>query len=302
MNNRSQLGARLAVALSIAFAVPCAQAGVIVTTSGNQAFAAISLNDGTTTYAADVTITFDTPVNLSASELNLTAQLVNPTDFSITGRLPGCLLLLTQCVVVDPAFPMLITVEPQTVPWLFASGFEGNAPPSGNLGFLNAYDFEVHTADLTYVDGSAYRLFKAPLSGNFDDISTSITSGSVRARGSGGTFSQFMVLKDTRNTLLVEQLVKEPTLQVRILSAAISNLLRTDLLNLLAAVQAAVGLADYATAIANLDQLILELQAHAGIDVANAWSSDHLLTNDAGEMLSLAQTLRFTLVRLQNNQ
>jgi hypothetical protein len=302
MDERSQLRTKLAVALLLVSAMPCAMAGVVVTTSGNQAFATISLSDGSTTYDADVTITFDSPANLTAAELNLTAQLVSPSDFAITSRLPGCLLLSPDCVTVDPAFPMLITVEPLNLPWLFHSGFESGESPNGNLSFLNTYDFEVHTADLTYVDGTPYRLFKAPIGGSFDDISTAITSGSVRARGSGGTFSQFMVVSDLRNTLLVEQLVKEPELQTRILLATISNLLRTNLLNLLSNVQSAVGAGDYVTAIADLDQLIAETQANAGIGIANEWSSDRTLANDAGQILSLAQTLRFTLVRLQNGQ
>jgi hypothetical protein len=38
----------------------------------------------------------------------------------------------------------------------------------------------------------------------------------------------------------------------------------------------------------------------SGVDIADVWNSNHLVTSDAGDMLSLAQTLRFTLVRLQN--
>src|SRR5258706_2640644 len=99
MDRRSQIGLRLAVAVLLAFGASAqAVAGVVVTTSGNQAFANISLTDGINTYDADVTITFDTPANLTADELNLTATIVNPTDATLTSRLPGCLLSLTPCV------------------------------------------------------------------------------------------------------------------------------------------------------------------------------------------------------------
>jgi hypothetical protein len=300
MDNRS-LCTKLAVVLLLAGATPCAQAGVVVSTSGNQAFANISLTDGVNTYAADVTITFDAPANLTADELNLTAAIVDPTDATLTSRLPGCLISLLPCVTVDLAFPVLITVEPLDVPWLFHTGLETGETIYGNLSFHNTYTFEVHTADLTYVDGTPYRLFKAPLNGSFDDISAEILNGSVRARGSGGTFSQFLVVADVRDTATVE-LLKELNLELRIINATLINSLRTDLLGLVDALQTAVLGSDFVTAIADLDQLVSEIQANAGTNIANTWRSDHTLTNDAGEMLSLAQTLRFTLVRLQNGQ
>jgi hypothetical protein len=65
-------------------------------------------------------------------------------------------------------------------------------------------------------------------------------------------------------------------------------------------VQSAVGLSDYATAIGDLDQLITTIQLHAGADIANVWISDLSRVNDAGDLLALAGTLRFTLLRLQN--
>ena len=282
-----------------------ASAAQVVTISGNQAVATISLTNGAGTFDAVVTITFDTPANLTATELNLTATLVDPNDIALLARLPTC---GPPCVTVDPAFPMLITVEPLSLPWVFHSGFETGETTPGNLGFLNTYEFEIYTTDLDCTapgvgftcPSTPYRLFKAPLTGNFDDITDDVLKGSVRARGRGGAMSQFLIVKDTRASLNVEQ-GKAFNLEARIRSASLSDSLRTQLLGQLAQVQVAVLLTmDYAQAIIYLDQLKTVIQAHAGIDVANVWSSDHTLVNDAGEMLSLAQTLRFTLVRLQN--
>lgn len=300
MHKRAQVGLMLAAAL---IGAPSARAGVSVIISGSQALATISVADpdGIHVYDADIIITFDTPANLTADELNLSADFVNPADALLTSRLPGCLTPLTPCVTVDPAFPVLITVEPLNVPWLFHAGFETGETIYGNLSFHNAYTFEVHTADLTYVNGTPYRLFKAPLNGSFDDISTEILNGSVRARGSGGTFSQFLVVSDVRDTATVE-LSKVLSLELRLINATLSNALRSDLLGLVNALQAAVLSNDLVTAIADLDQLIAEIQANSGTNITNVWSSDHTLVNDAGELLSLAQTLRFTLVRLQNGQ
>lgn len=297
---------RMSLVLGAILLVRPALAGVTVSTSGNQAFANISLSDGSNTYVADVTITFDGVVNLSAAELNLSAQLVSPTDPAIVARMPACLPALA-CVSVDPAFPVLITVEPLTVPWLFASGFEdASATSPGNLGFLNTYDVLVETSDLPCTannvgdpcQSTPYRLFKSPLNGNFEDISTSVDKGSVRARGSGGTFSQFMVVSDERLSALVASSVKSPALRARIQTATLTTAVRGDLLTLLDGVDAALALSDYTTALTDLNAMIVEIQAHAGVDVANAWSSDHTLVNDAGELLSLANTLAYSIGRL----
>jgi hypothetical protein len=200
----------------------------------------------------------------------------------------------------------MVTVGPLDVPWLFHTGLESDEGSTGNLAFLNTYTFELRTANLdcTGSIGSTclttpYRLFKAPVSGAFKDITDDVLKGSVRARGRGGSFSQFLIVADTRASTTVEQ-GKATDLQARIQAAAIPSMLQTNLLGQLASVQSAVVLSDYTTAIGDLDQLIALIQAHGGIDIANVWISDQSRVNDAGDLLALAYTLRFTLLRLQN--
>jgi len=275
-------------------AISTAGAAVTVDIVGNTAFATINLDDGAGgSVDAQVTIVFDSPLNLTAQSLNLTAQLVAPNDPAITSRLP-------LGNAIDPAFPMLITVEPVDLGWIFTTNFEEGEDGTGPLAFLNTYYMEVHTAELVYQTNSRYRLLKAPVGGAFADVTEEIVSGSVRARGRGGAFSQFVVAK--RNGLLVNTLdlpIKLLALDTRILAAALDDTLRVDLLGLLADVQTAVGILNFTAAIASLDQLIAEIQAHAGVDIANVWRAQHDVVNDAGELESLATTLRFTLVRLQ---
>jgi hypothetical protein len=285
MNARQKFGSMLISALFLT-GVQTARAGVVVSASGDTAIANISLTSGGHTYTADITITFTGAQNLNPTELNLSAQLVDATDPGLLARLPPCLVPSSGCVTIDPSFPMLVTVEPLSL-------------ATGNLTFLNDYSIEVHTANLSYVPYSHYRLDKAPVTGAFSDITTSVESGSVRSNGRGGTFSQFLVVSDTRSSLTVEQ-QKNAKLLARILSSTLNNALHNQLLGLLASVTTAVNLGDYTLAIANVDQLINTVQANAGTNIANEWSSNHLLLNDAGDMLSLAQTLRFTLVRLQS--
>jgi len=282
---RSNLRVRLAALLFASIAAPMAQAGVVVAASGNTAVADISLSAAGRIYAAQVTINFDSAQNLDPTELNLSAQIVDPLDPGLLSRLPACLVPALGCVAIDPNFPVLISVEPLNL-------------GAGNLSFRNSYTFEVHTANLAYVPYSQYRVVKAPVNGMFSDTTDSVQSGSVRARGRGGSFSQFLVVSDARSSLIVET-QKNLALQTRILVSALTRAVHDDLLGLLGNVTSAVLMHNYTLAIANLDSIVSEIQAHAGVDIANVWNSNHLVANDAGDMLGLAQTLRFTLLQLQ---
>ncbi len=301
---RRLVGAALG-GLLLAIAGP-APAQVTVSVVGNQAFAQISLPNGLDTVGADVAITFDSPVNLSPAELNLSAQVVDPNDATLIARLPAC---SPACVLIDPAFPLLITIEPLDVPWLFHSGFDDPADDGGLLGFLNTYEIEIHAHNIDCVapdvgqtcPTTAYRLFKAPLGSTspFADYTDDVVKGSVRARGRDGAFSQFLIVADTRPSSTVEP-DKALALEARIVAANIGATLQNDLLGKLAQVQVdALDNADYAAAITELDALIAEVEANAGTAIANRWSADHSVVNDAGEIEGLAQTLRYTLGRLQ---
>jgi hypothetical protein len=279
-----------------------ASAQVVVTVDGDTAYATISLTDGDgNTYDADVTIVFDTPQNLTPQALNLTAELIDPGVINPRLQSDGmgnsnCVLLNSSCPTVDPAFPVMITVEPLDLPWLFASGFDGGESGSGVFSFLNTYQFDVHTHDLTYVDGSPYRLYKAPVDGDFHDVTNDVLPGSVRVRGRGGAFSQFVVASDPRPALTVS-LQKIVELNTRILTAALSDGLRLDLLALLAKVDTLI-LVDVTGALAALDDLIGLIDANAGTNIANLWTAHRDVVNDAGEMDELAETLRFSMTRI----
>jgi hypothetical protein len=273
-------------------AASAASAGVVVDiTDSNTAVAAIALTDANNqTYNATVTITFDQAINLSADSLNLTAELIDPNNFS---GLPAG-------VSIDPTFPVLISVEPPVT--LFVNGYEANQTGDGNLAFFNTYYFEVHTTDLECSSASSqYRLFKAPHgSAAFADVSDDILHGSVRARGRGGAFSQFVVAKDARLPLTIA-VGKLTNLTTRLLTSAVNGALLTTLTNLLTAIGIDLLTLNIGGAIADLDVFIVDVAGAAGTDIANEWKSDRSLNNDAGELISLAQTLRFTLTLLQGN-
>jgi hypothetical protein len=284
-----------ALALSLLLPWSAALAQVVVTVNGNVAHADISLVSGAQTYDGEVTITFDTPTDLTPQSLNLTATVVNPTDPAIVNRLPAG-------TGVDPAFPILITVEPTAFEHIFASSMELNETGGGNLRFVNAYDFEIHTHELVFAPGTPYRVFKAPLAGAFFDITADVTNGSVRGRGRSGGFSQFLMVKDTRpETVLglpVIALGKLVDLELRLVAAILGNVLRLELAGLLTNVQLALLSLNYAAAIVQIDLFILRVDQEAGTGIQNVWRSQRDLVNDAGDLDGLARSLRYSLVRL----
>jgi hypothetical protein len=170
------------------------------------------------------------------------------------------------------------------------------------LLFRNSYQFEVHTHELVYTPNSPYRLMKAPVSGTFADITEDVRSGSTRARGRGGAFSQFIVLKDNRPHLAIA-LAKVVALDVRLLSAVLGDTLRLELVTLLVQVQTAllVPVIGCLSAVAPLDDFIDKVGANSGLGIANLWRAERDLVNDAGELQSLAYTLRFSLLACSAN-
>lgn len=281
---------------------PRARAQVDVSISGDSAHATILLTDGQgTSHEAEVTIDFDSPMNLGVASLNLGAALFDPADTAFAARLPAG-------IVVDPAFPVIVTVEPPVYDWIFASDFGASEDGSGALSFLNTYEFEIHTHDLVYEPYSNYRLLKAPVGGSFVDVTDDVLQGSTRARGRGGAFSQFIIGRNTvaagLPALLGVILPKATALTTRLVTAVLDDVLRVQLAALLTdIVQIVVGgvldpVLACTNAIVPLDDFIADVEQGASDgDIANLWRAQHDVANDAGELLSLAQTLRFSLLR-----
>lgn len=303
MKARVLSSAMLLLAAAMAFAgMPRAQAQVVVSISGDSAHATILLTDSHgASHQAEVAIDFDAPLNLSPASLNLSAALFDPNDVAFAARLPAG-------IVVDPAFPIIVTVEPPAYDWIFASDFTANEDGSGALSFLNTYELEIHTHDLVYEPYSQYRLLKAPLGGAFADVTADVLQGSTRARGRGGAFSQFIVGRNTvaagLPTLLSVILPKTTALSTRLLTAVIGNVLNLQLTALLTNVVTILvqGVLNPVLACANallpLDEFIGDVeQGAADGDIENLWRAQHDVVNDAGDLLSLAHTLRFSLLR-----
>lgn len=232
--------------------------------------------------SADLTIAFEDAVNLSAEALGLSAELVNPLDVGIAGRLPSGL------VSVPPAFAVLLKVEP-----VAASGFS----------FDGVATVDLYTSDLTYVAGSPLRLFKSHAGGPFVDVTEMIAGGSYRTRGGGGNFSDFLIVADTRP---LQQTIDGKFDAVSSLLSRHSTSLgfarRTTLGNALTAARNAWLTGDYAGAIESIDGFedLVRNDADAGA-IPNRWSAAGGATNIAGELRAAARTLRFSLTLADNN-
>ncbi len=75
-----------------------------------------------------------------------------------------------------------------------------------------------------------------------------------------------------------------------------------NLTNTLLAIVTDIATLQIGAAIASLDNdFIAPVTAAAGIDIPNEWIAGGSLSNDAGDLISLAQTLRFTLTLLQGD-
>ncbi len=247
-------------------------------------------------YSATVTITFDAATNLSADSLGLTADIVDPATF--TGLPVG--------VTLDPNFPVVVSVEPQTA--IFRNSLEDNQSGDGNLSFLNSYELEIHSDEhlLCSSTASNFRLYKAPHGVDaFADITDNIYHGSVRARGRGGAFSRFVIVHDTQSIglpviplldLTGVLLTKITNLVSAILAAGIIDVtLLDDLLASVTQIATDLLLLNVTAAIDDLGDLVNSVVLNAGTNIPNYWSAASPTTDGAGQIISASETLNFTL-------
>jgi hypothetical protein len=242
---------------------------VDITVAGNTASVEVQLADVT---LAELNLAFDDASALTPSSLGVTAQLVSLTDPLLRLRLPN-LGLQTPL----SALPLLLTVEP---------------PDADGLNFRNTVRAEIHTHLLPYVAGSRLRIFKAPLGGQFKDITDEVAPGSVRTRGTTGGFSQFLILVDLRSTSSV---IAAKIAQLRALTATLPLATRAPLDAAIDDAEDAVADARWADAIAAVDSLRAQVSAAAGTTIPNLWSTSNRNGNTAGNLLGDASSLKFSI-------
>ena len=265
----------LALGLMLLSTVATAQSlPVSVNTSGNTANVVIGLPGQT---LAEVSLAFEDVSGLNASSIGVSAERISISDPALLARLPDLNLLQPSALL-----PVLITIEP---------------PSQGGLSFRDTGRIEVHTHALAYTVGSSFRLLKAPLGGAFRDITDEIAQGSVRARGTYGGFSQFLIVTDLRATDDVID-VKIDALRARIASLPIGE--RPVFTALLDEVESSVADGDFSAALAAIDAFRSRADSRGGQQLANEWRATRDADNQAGELVAGAATLRFSVAYLRD--
>ncbi|GAA4353152.1 DUF6689 family protein [Kangiella taiwanensis] len=266
---------RLSVTIAACFLCATVQGSPVELTvnGGNKIEAVIELAGG---IEADFTITFEDAIGLNENSIGLTAEVIDITDLSILNRLPS-----TIDTNLLSAFPMLITVEP---------------PSTQGLAFEGLVTVDIHTHNLEYTAGTPLRLFKAPLGGQFRDITMTMGSGSYRARGTTGKFSQFLILADLRlPTTVVNTKMSNLSSTLSNFSSQMSSATYTSLNAKLTEVQQLITQQNYVHASNKLNEFKQLVEAARGIDIPDVWRSSRDIDNVAGELMALANTLRFSL-------
>jgi len=224
----------------------------------------------------DLTIKFENAVGLTAQNFTVNAQLIDVNDLSILNRLPDSLL-----TGIPTAFPVLISVEPD---------------PTKGFSFSGAYEIELYTKSLHYTAGSPLRMFHAHGNGDFEDITTMTGSGSYRVRTNGGQFSDFIIVADLRdiNTVIatkVTRLINYVNAVSNTLTLAASQPLNDAISN----IQTAISNGYYQQALQATNALIQLMHADDGSLYPDVWRSTGDLENIRGRILSMANTLRYSL-------
>jgi hypothetical protein len=282
----------LAVAGCLLLQTSLAIAGGVVVTiqNGRKAKADITLpNPGGGNYTAELEIEFEegNVDNLTVECIGITADVLDAGEIAdIQNRMPRQSQPQTQ--LIDPAFPVRITVEP---------------PAACGLAFNNQYDVSLDTPDLVFTSPSQYRLMKAPLGGMFNYVNSAVTSGSVRSRGSSGGFSEFVIIKDTAQTANYQTdcVTEYQTLRTRLDNSAISVSARRTLETDLDLSEAAYDAGNYSAAIALLSNFNGHCVDFGGEALPNRWRSTRDLDNIEGDLVGHAGTLTFLMGRLNGS-
>ncbi len=242
--------------------------GISVSITGTSVSISISLLG----LGADVTLGFEEVTGLSLANLGISARLANIFDPGLWNRLPQGTL---------PVLPLIVRIEP---------------PASGGLTFTGVAGIEIHTHNLIYLPQTPLRFFAAPLGGPFTDITQAMGSGSYRARGTRGGFSEFMILVDLRsvNTVIDSKLDRLDYL-LEHYEGSISGPVYDDLAARAAAIRDDFESGATADAIEGVEDFLAEVEAHSGTDIPNVWRAARDVTNVAGYLRETGETLLFSL-------
>lgn len=288
MNSRKRWQAIpiFAVAVLLLHAAAASAGSVVVTIiDGDKAHADITLpNPGGGNYTAEFELEFEPTnlQNLTVPCIGISADVLDASEIAdIQSRLPH-----PGQQIIDPAFPVRVTVEP---------------PSACGLAFQDQYDVTLDTGDLVYAPFSPYRLVKAQIGQAFHYVTGTVTAGSVRARGRAGGFSEFVIVKDNSPQYSTDCENEYNDLAAQLAAATLSPSARRTLEVDLAVSRAAYEAGDFAHAIALLANFDAHCAEFGGASLPNRWRSTRDLDDVEGDLLGGSDSLRFMMGRLNGS-
>jgi hypothetical protein len=253
-----------------------AQAIIPLTISGREATGVIDLPGGV---GAELSITFEEVVGLNPSALEVSADLISPLDLpALLARLGGGGL-----IVPPTAFPVLLRIEPSA---------------TSALSFSGTVAVSLHTHNLNLVPNTPLALHSASGGGSFRDITVSEGIGSYRAGGTGGGFSEFIIVVDLRpiNTVINGKFAAAQSLLSTHAEVIAPNVLG-DLEGKLDQARTFFLLGQTQAAIGQVNAFSMLVRAHSGEDIPDVWRANDPRVNVAGYLRAAADTLKFSLNR-----
>jgi hypothetical protein len=229
----------------------------------------------TTLIEVDLVVEFEKSVGLIADNINISATLSDVNASTITNRLSS------TGIKVIPTFPVIISISPKA-----DTGF----------AFEGLASVEIYTKSVDYNAAMPARIFRSHANSDFEDITSMISAGSIRARGNTGSFSDFMILLDERNNVdVVDDTFSQLNELVSQYNNHISATLAITIQAGIRALQQALSMGDYTAALKLVEELIVVTENASGEQLSNVWRSSNDLVNMQGELLTRLRTLKYSL-------
>lgn len=222
-------------------------------------------------------VSFAQALGLNAANVDVSVRAVSANDYSVLNRLPDSY----QTALVD-GFPVMVSIQPRK---------------DRGFAFSGEAEVEFYTTSIDF--NKNIRLFRSHDGGMFEDITNLTAPGSLRARGSSGTFSDFILLVDNRDQHEVSN-AKAAEL-ASFLSQHVANHsseFESNVVSLARNVRTHVIEQRYQAAVSNLNALLRSLEDAQADNLPNIWRSSDDIVNVQGEALSKGRSLRFTLNEL----
>lgn len=262
------------VALSLVVAMPVAAHNHNeVKFTDNKISADVNVNG----YDLQLSIGFAQAIGLNPANVEVSIQVINPNDHHILNRLPD-----RYRTAALGEFPLMISVKPRK---------------DRGFAFTGEAQIELYTTSIDFADN--IRLFRSHDGGTFEDITSMTAPGSLRARGSAGTFSDFILLADNRDAEQVA--VDKAVTLANYLQAHIAEFdtsFGNEVLALSRNVANHVNGGRYQAAVSNLNAMLRAVERSNADALPNIWRSSDDIVNVQGEVLTKGRSLRFTLTEL----